>query len=472
MVKGRAKIVVLLTAVLLLGALFCGGNVLAEESQIQDTKEGATITIDSKTFPDKNFRNGVINNIAGGQTTLTQDMIDHTTLMNVNDQSIQDLTGISYFSNLETLNCANNHLTSLNLSQNKRLTSLNASGQTYDSLPVSSIHFFGTYIWNVDLSPLHALGMDYSKVKLNLPWNLENGKAHSVGRQCPQELAYNYLTDDPQNSTMDVTVHLKNGVTPVTPVKTIVNDTVSVKGQQGKTVSLPEKPEGATYGTPKSSGKLALTEISIDKTMQINGYKLIYTAPESEVGQTGIITIPVTGAKANENYTITVKVTSVIPVDETNFPDERFRKWVTANVTAGKNELTQEMIRNTTAINVESQSIQSLKGIDYFTSLETLNCADNQLTSLDLSKNKAIRTGEYSHQTTTLPVSGGSGLWQVDLSPLKKGGMDYAKVIVTSGNATLDSQSGMVTFTTSECPNTLTYTYSTDDPKSRTIDVT
>lgn len=55
--------------------------------------------------------------------------------------------------------------------------------------------------------------------------------------------------------------------------------------------------------------------------------------------------------------------------------------------------------------------ITSLKGIEFFRSLEILDCSENQLTTLDLSRNKAL-TELYCHynQLTSLNVSGNEAL--------------------------------------------------------------
>ena len=54
------------------------------------------------------------------------------------------------------------------------------------------------------------------------------------------------------------------------------------------------------------------------------------------------------------------------------------------------NYIVTDCINIVTTINVNSDSISDLTGIEDFTSLTTLNCVGNQLTSLDMSGNTAL----------------------------------------------------------------------------------
>ena len=80
-----------------------------------------------------------------------------------------------------------------------------------------------------------------------------------------------------------------------------------------------------------------------------------------------------------------------------------------------------------TLLNVQAKNISDLTGIDAFDALEMLNCAGNQLTSLDISNNSALtELGCYANQLTSLDVSnnpslaflscGGNQLTSLDLS--------------------------------------------------------
>ena len=87
-----------------------------------------------------------------------------------------------------------------------------------------------------------------------------------------------------------------------------------------------------------------------------------------------------------------------VAIDETNFPDFNFREnWVLKQAFAADNYLTDQEAASVTAIDVSSKSIADLTGIEYFTALISLNCSDNQLTALDLSKNTALEVLDCSN---------------------------------------------------------------------------
>ena len=91
---------------------------------------------------------------------------------------------------------------------------------------------------------------------------------------------------------------------------------------------------------------------------------------------------------------------------ETSFPDENFRKIVSAFDTNGDGFLSQAERDAVTELKVSSKDIASLEGIQYFTSLTYLGSGYNQLQSLDLSKNTELTTLILrSNQLTSLDLS-------------------------------------------------------------------
>jgi hypothetical protein len=75
-----------------------------------------------------------------------------------------------------------------------------------------------------------------------------------------------------------------------------------------------------------------------------------------------------------------------IEINELNFPDENFRSWLHAQEYGNDDVITDAEIVTIKRINVNDQNIQSLKGIEFFTELERLECSNNQLTTLNLSE--------------------------------------------------------------------------------------
>ena len=79
-----------------------------------------------------------------------------------------------------------------------------------------------------------------------------------------------------------------------------------------------------------------------------------------------------------------------IAINATNFPDANFRSWLLQQSYGSDGILTQTEIENIERIVLMSQNIRNLKGIEFFTQIELLNCVGNLIDSLDVSKNTAL----------------------------------------------------------------------------------
>ena len=87
----------------------------------------------------------------------------------------------------------------------------------------------------------------------------------------------------------------------------------------------------------------------------------------------------------------TVKADGDVEINETNFPDENFRKCLKEEDYGKDGVLTVSEIKSIKTIDVRGKDIKDLKGIEYFTCLEELDCQDNGLTSLEVNKNTALK---------------------------------------------------------------------------------
>lgn len=97
-----------------------------------------------------------------------------------------------------------------------------------------------------------------------------------------------------------------------------------------------------------------------------------------------------------------------VEIDETNFPDEKFREYVKTKFDKDNDDiLSADEIAEAKEISVEGNPITSFKGIEYFTALTSLECSKTKLTSLDTSHNKKLGylRCNYIPDLTTLNVS-------------------------------------------------------------------
>ena len=126
-----------------------------------------------------------------------------------------------------------------------------------------------------------------------------------------------------------------------------------------------------------------------------------------------------------------------VEINETNFPDAKFREYVKEFDENRDEKLSQEEIKSVTGINTSVNSPKNFKGIEYFTEiksfyttddaenidlskntkLEKIYCVLNQnLNELDLSKNTELKELDLSHNALTkLDLSNNSKLEEVNL---------------------------------------------------------
>ena len=87
-----------------------------------------------------------------------------------------------------------------------------------------------------------------------------------------------------------------------------------------------------------------------------------------------------------------------VEINDTNFPDPVFQQYVkdnidTADTTSGQKDgrLSKAERDAVTTISIDNKNCTDLTGIAYFANLTELDCSDNQLTTLDVSKNAKLR---------------------------------------------------------------------------------
>lgn len=115
-----------------------------EELQTEDADSrnvASNITIDAAHFPDANFRTYILdkeNKVDdNGDGILSVREIRNCKELNIEKYGIQDLTGIEYFTNLETLDCSQNQLTALDVTKNEKLVDLKCTGNVLTALTLT-----------------------------------------------------------------------------------------------------------------------------------------------------------------------------------------------------------------------------------------------------------------------------------------------------------------------------------------------
>ena len=107
-----------------------------------------------------------------------------------------------------------------------------------------------------------------------------------------------------------------------------------------------------------------------------------------------------------------------VAINETNFPDKNFRDYVSEEFDKDNDgKLSDREIAGATFIGVYNYgtTLTDLKGIEYFTALQTLYCSGNQLSTLDISNNPALQELDCSkNQLTSLDISNNPALQKLE----------------------------------------------------------
>ena len=108
----------------------------------------------------------------------------------------------------------------------------------------------------------------------------------------------------------------------------------------------------------------------------------------------------ITASASDKSATCTVTVEK--PADLIEIPDANFKKYLVENFDTDKDGgISVQEAAAITAISCPNKGIISLAGIEYFTALQSLDCSDNDIAEIDLSKNSALKTLNCSANSLT-----------------------------------------------------------------------
>ena len=398
-----------------------GANVTVQA--VFESIPSVDVAIDEANFPDKTFREYVSDNFDEiKDNVLSDDEIAKVTSIDCNGSGITNLKGIEYFTELQNLYCYENNLTTLDISNNTKVEMLDCDNNQLTKLDLSnntkleSLSCGNNQLTKLDLSKNKALGNLFCSDNQLTSLDLENTKLDFL------------LAND---NSYEIT--LTDGIFDLTELESFGFDVSKATDWTGGTV------EGNTL------------------TVNSNAVRVTY---EYDCGKdkTVTFTLRVKGGGGNGDG---------VPIDDKNFPDAVFRKYVSKFDTNNDDALNEAEIAVVKEIDVYGDSVQDLTGIAHFTELKELDCAGNQLTTLDISNNTKVEmldcdnnsltklkigkneslTDLYCsyNQLTTLDVSQNTGLINLqcednNLTYLDVSSNEYLSTLYCSGNqlTTLD----------------------------------
>ena len=358
--KGRILYVAVATAMVI--NMIPMNTFASEENKVQtlttnNTNTEENIEINEINFPDDTFRAFVTNLSLDGNVLSLEERLSVDTI-NLQEANITSLKGIEFFPNLEDLYCSNNKLTQLDVSQNKKLKNLTCFSNQLKTLDVSQnpelVLFQCSYNQLTSLvlnnPKLEELWCDDNQIKY---LDLSNSPKLASLQCSNNSLAFLDFSNNPLMTNEGMFDKFLREIPNGSPISDL----------QGFDVTRASDIQGGNF----DDGKINFSSDKITYTYDCG----------NEIGIDFVL--------YNSDL-----ISEDIEINVINFPDPNFRKYVRTLKGAEDNLLTGRELLYIERINVDSLNIKSLKGIEYFTSLASLGCDDNQLTSLDISKNTKL----------------------------------------------------------------------------------
>ena len=334
--------------------------------------------IDSGNFPDEVFRKYVIDHFDKAETDGYLDPSSEGYVvegMGVNGLGISNLKGIEFFPNLKNLDCSNNNITHLNLSQNTKLTKINCQNNQLVQLVVTGC----TELTSLDCSQNQLPSLDVSNQTKLQTLNCSHNKLTTLNLENNTKL----------NSVLDCSDNL------LTSLKMKNCSNLSVLNVFNNKFKGDNIGDFITNLPSVTVGELMFCKdfnSSTDNAMTLAQAKSI----KKDKGWT--VKMP---AKTGDTW-IDYPGSDAIVINTANFPDGYFGLYVLLKLDTNKDDyLDIEERTAVKALNLDGKGISSLQGIELFTNLTKLECNNNNLQTLDIRYNKALKELHCSQNKLT-----------------------------------------------------------------------
>ena len=407
-------------------------------------------------FPDAEFRNflkGYCDTNNDGKLD-----VDIKSMKIPTSYAIKSLEGISFFEDLETLDCHGIGLTTLNVTKNFNLKELNCSDNylkdylyilssglkkldcsnnklTYMNLGIlyglnleevncSNNNITNIVMWNVgelvkfDCSNNDLMTLDVSQCSKLQQLNCSGNQLMelNVGNQTlltQLNCSNNKLTElnVKQNGSLTSLICNDNQLTTLDLSKN--NSLSNLNCANNRLACLNVTGIGGTITADgnrrpiavRTDGTFELTSLpgfDVSKATFLNGGSVSGTTLRVNAGADEVSYQYYCGDGVNRTFIFETS----LPINEKNFPDANFRKYIEGNIAGGRDVLTVEERSKVETIEVEGKNISRLEGIEAFPNLKVLNCGNNSIQKLDLRQNPKLETLKCNkNQLTQLELS-------------------------------------------------------------------
>jgi hypothetical protein len=323
------------------------------------------------------------------------DNIKDVTFLSMNNKGIQDLTGIEDFTSLNEIRVIGNPLQTFDLTSNVELQYLSAGSASLTSMNIAGLNKIiriiieGSSLTTIDLSTISDLELLTIK---------DNTELVSINVNGLLKLNFMSISNNDKLETVDTSTNT---------------------GLTDFYVYYCAKIDNLDFANNTSIDNIIFNELgSISNVSIKNGLNNFYL---ESLSNPNLTCIEVSDADyVNENWSRT-KITGALRFDEylefkndcdevstgetITITDSNFESYLESisvgNGIVGDGLVSAELTSELTELDVSFQSISDLSGVENFTSLTTLNCSGNELTSLSVSELVNLTTLDCSYNDIT-----------------------------------------------------------------------
>ena len=302
--------------------------------------------------------------------------------------------GILYGLNLEEVNCSNNKITNIVMDSVGELVKFDCSNNDLMTLDVSQclkleeLNCSGNQLMELDVGHQTQLTqLDCSNNKLTELNVEQNGSLTSL------------ICNDNQLTTLDLSHN--HSLSKLNCAKNRLA-CLDVTGISGGTITANGNRRPIAVRTDGKFDLTTLPGFNVGKATNWNGGSVSGTILTVENGKDEVSYQYNCGDGVNRTFIFETS----LPINEKNFPDANFRKYIKGNIAGGRDVLTVEERSKVKIININKKDISDLKGIEAFPNLTELDCGNNSIQKLDLRQNPMLITLKCNkNQLTQLDLS-------------------------------------------------------------------
>lgn len=340
--------------------------------------------IDAEYFPDENFRRIVVRYDTDSDGLLSRSELKQVTELDVSINEIADLTGVEYFTALQTLDCSNNKLTTIPLRTLGQLEKLNCNNNQLTTLDCSA----NTLLKELSCASNQLTALELSKLteltKLACEGNqltvLELG---TLTQLQTLDCSGNQLTtlDVSAQKQLETLRCMENhlialdvtGLSKLQQVE-VIDNTRSIPFNAMGQVDLSALADGfqPSKVQPDMWQNATCTENVLTVNDRSQEIRYAYQIDAGDASRTVSFTwIP------------TVMEEDAVAIDTEHFPDDVLRSYVLQSLDKNGDGMLQISEQEAvTQLDISNCGIADLTGISYFPNLVQLNCAGNSISDL------------------------------------------------------------------------------------------